>query len=125
MFHIFFQTQEGKELASFIFRFTGILHSLITLIYLIVEAIYLTEQRCCTDNSLVMPALSFKFDNTDPLTGEDVDDSAQFISSVYRHGESSTLVAMNSMGNSKLLEIIEAGNHSWSFYMLQTKRSYG
>ncbi|KAL8087805.1 hypothetical protein AgCh_037810 [Apium graveolens] len=53
-----------------------------------------------------MPALSFKFKNTDPLSGEDVDDSAQFISSVCWRGQSSTLVAANSMGNIKLLEMV-------------------
>ncbi|CAK7327798.1 unnamed protein product [Dovyalis caffra] len=29
-----------------------------------------------------MPALSFKFNNTDPISGHELDDSAQFISSV-------------------------------------------
>lgn len=53
-----------------------------------------------------MPALSFKFKNTDPLSGEDVDDSTQFISSVCWRGQSSTLVAANSMGNIKLLEMV-------------------
>lgn len=53
-----------------------------------------------------MPALSFKFKNTDPLSGEDVDDSAHFISSVCWRGQSSTLVAANSMGNIKLLEMV-------------------
>ncbi|KAL1813063.1 hypothetical protein ACET3Z_023128 [Daucus carota] len=53
-----------------------------------------------------MPALSFKFKNTDPLSGEDIDDSTQFISSVCWRGQSSTLVAANSMGNIKLLEMV-------------------
>lgn len=53
-----------------------------------------------------MPALSFKFKNTDPLSGEDLDDSLQFISSVCWRGQSSTLVAANSMGNIKLLEMV-------------------
>ncbi|CAN4102895.1 unnamed protein product [Withania somnifera] len=52
-----------------------------------------------------MPALSFKFDSTDPLSGDVVDDQAQFISSVCWRGQSSTLVAANSMGNIKLLEM--------------------
>ncbi|KAL3631425.1 hypothetical protein CASFOL_024409 [Castilleja foliolosa] len=52
-----------------------------------------------------MPALSFKFNNTDPFSGDEVDDSAQFISSVCWRGQSSTLVAANSMGNIKLLEM--------------------
>ncbi|CAN4104187.1 unnamed protein product [Withania somnifera] len=53
-----------------------------------------------------MPALSFKFNSTDPLSGNEVDDQAQFISSVCWRGQSSTLVAANSMGNIKLLEMV-------------------
>ncbi|KAK4373975.1 hypothetical protein RND71_004652 [Anisodus tanguticus] len=53
-----------------------------------------------------MPALSFKFNCTDPLSGDEVDDSAQFISSVCWRGQSPTLVAANSMGNIKLLEMV-------------------
>ncbi|KAL7249576.1 hypothetical protein ACSBR1_011715 [Camellia fascicularis] len=53
-----------------------------------------------------MPALSFKFGSTDPRSGDDVDDTAQFISSVCWRGQSSTLVAANSMGNIKLLEMV-------------------
>ncbi|KAK1405147.1 putative Ubiquitin ligase protein cop1 [Heracleum sosnowskyi] len=53
-----------------------------------------------------MPALSFKFDNTDPLSGDELDDSAQFISSVCWRSQSSTLLAANSMGNIKLLEMV-------------------
>ncbi|CAI9760484.1 unnamed protein product [Fraxinus pennsylvanica] len=56
--------------------------------------------------SLPMPALSFKFNNTDPLSRNEVDDRAQFISSVCCRGQSSTLVAANSMGNIKLLEMV-------------------
>ncbi|XP_018823028.2 protein SPA1-RELATED 3-like isoform X3 [Juglans regia] len=53
-----------------------------------------------------MPALSFKFDNTDPLSGHEVGDAAQFISSVCWRGQSSTLVAANSAGNIKILEMV-------------------
>ncbi|KAI3466109.1 hypothetical protein Pfo_022772 [Paulownia fortunei] len=52
-----------------------------------------------------MPALSYKFNSTDPFSGDEVDDAAQFISSVCWRGQSSTLVAANSMGNIKLLEM--------------------
>uniref|UniRef100_A0A6P4AFY2 protein SPA1-RELATED 3 n=1 Tax=Ziziphus jujuba TaxID=326968 RepID=A0A6P4AFY2_ZIZJJ len=52
-----------------------------------------------------MPALSFKFHNSDPLSGQDTDDAAQFISSVCWRGHSSTLVAANSTGNIKILEM--------------------
>ncbi|KAL6561812.1 hypothetical protein OROMI_017413 [Orobanche minor] len=52
-----------------------------------------------------MPALSFKFNSTDPFSGEEMDDTAQFISSVCWRSQSSTLLAANSMGNVKLLEM--------------------
>ncbi|XP_002533551.2 protein SPA1-RELATED 3 isoform X2 [Ricinus communis] len=53
-----------------------------------------------------MPALSFKFNNTDPLSGHEMDDPAQFISSVCWRSQSSTLVAANSTGNIKILEMV-------------------
>ncbi|KAL2331426.1 hypothetical protein Fmac_019007 [Flemingia macrophylla] len=53
-----------------------------------------------------MPALSFKFQNTDPLSGNDVDDAAQFVSSVCWRDQSSTLLAANSTGNVKILEMV-------------------
>ncbi|KAG5032753.1 hypothetical protein JHK82_016323 [Glycine max] len=52
-----------------------------------------------------MPALSFKFYSSDPLSGNEEDDSAQFITSVCWRGQSSTLVAANSTGNVKILEM--------------------
>ncbi|CAM8957604.1 unnamed protein product [Rhodiola kirilowii] len=52
-----------------------------------------------------MPALSFKFNTTEPLSGQDADDATQFISSVCWRGQSSTLVAANSTGNIKILEM--------------------
>ncbi|KAL5572956.1 hypothetical protein UlMin_022553 [Ulmus minor] len=53
-----------------------------------------------------MPALSIKFQDSDPLSGQETDDSAQFISSVCWRGQSSTLVAANSSGNIKILEMV-------------------
>ncbi|XP_062011372.1 protein SPA1-RELATED 4-like isoform X1 [Rosa rugosa] len=53
-----------------------------------------------------MPALSYKFQATDPLSGQDTDDAAQFISSVCWRGQSSTLIAANSTGNIKILEMV-------------------
>nr|XP_043619019.1 protein SPA1-RELATED 4-like isoform X1 [Erigeron canadensis] len=53
-----------------------------------------------------MPALSYKFNTTDPISGDEVDDSEQFISSVCWRSQSSTLVAANSTGNIKLLEMV-------------------
>ncbi|XP_073026350.1 protein SPA1-RELATED 4-like isoform X2 [Primulina eburnea] len=52
-----------------------------------------------------MPSLAYRFNSTDPLSGEEVDDTTQFISSVCWRSQSSTLVAANSMGNIKLLEM--------------------
>ncbi|XP_047333792.1 protein SPA1-RELATED 4-like isoform X1 [Impatiens glandulifera] len=57
--------------------------------------------------ALPMPALSFKFGSTDSVSGGDEpDEAAQFISSVCWRGKSPTLVAANSMGNIKLLEMV-------------------
>ncbi|QHN96211.1 Protein SPA1-RELATED [Arachis hypogaea] len=53
-----------------------------------------------------MPALSFKFQNTDPLSGHEVEDATQFVSSVCWRGQSSTLLAANSTGNVKILEMV-------------------
>ncbi|XP_065862090.1 protein SPA1-RELATED 3-like isoform X2 [Euphorbia lathyris] len=53
-----------------------------------------------------MPALSFKFNSTDSLSGNEPDDTTQFISSVCWRGQSSTLVAANSTGNIKILEMV-------------------
>ncbi|XP_058095406.1 protein SPA1-RELATED 3 isoform X3 [Magnolia sinica] len=53
-----------------------------------------------------MPALSYKFDGSDRLTGHEVDGVAQFISCVCWRGQSSILVAANSTGNIKLLEMV-------------------
>lgn len=53
-----------------------------------------------------MPALSYKFKATDPISGNEVDSNEQFISSVCWRNQSSTLVAANSMGNIKILEMV-------------------
>lgn len=53
-----------------------------------------------------MPALQFKFQNTDPISGNEVDDAAQFVSSVCWRGQSPTLIAANSTGNVKILEMV-------------------
>lgn len=52
-----------------------------------------------------MPALSYKF-QMDPLSNHEMDDSAQFISSVCWRGQSSSLVAANSTGHIKILEMV-------------------
>ncbi|XP_071685998.1 protein SPA1-RELATED 4-like isoform X2 [Rutidosis leptorrhynchoides] len=53
-----------------------------------------------------MPALSYKFSTTDPITGNEVDDNEQFMSSLCWRNRSSTLVAANSKGNIKVLEMV-------------------
>uniref|UniRef100_A0A7N0V0K2 Protein kinase domain-containing protein n=1 Tax=Kalanchoe fedtschenkoi TaxID=63787 RepID=A0A7N0V0K2_KALFE len=53
-----------------------------------------------------MPALSFKFNAADPLSGQETHDAAQFVSSVCWRGQSSTLVAASSTGNIKILEMV-------------------
>eukprot|EP00850_Spirogloea_muscicola_P010076 SM000058S18506 [mRNA] locus=s58:255014:258826:- [translate_table: standard] len=57
--------------------------------------------------SLPMPMASHKFGGADPVTGtETEDDSGQFVSSVCWRGKTQTLVAANSMGNIKVLEMV-------------------
>ncbi|XP_010479846.1 PREDICTED: protein SPA1-RELATED 4-like isoform X1 [Camelina sativa] len=53
-----------------------------------------------------MPVLSYKFKTIDPVSDLEVDDASQFISSVCWRGQSSTLVAANSTGNIKILEMV-------------------
>ncbi|KAI3497120.1 hypothetical protein L1887_39506 [Cichorium endivia] len=53
-----------------------------------------------------MPALSYKFNTIDPISGDEVDDNEQFVSSVCWRNQSSVLVAANSMGDIKLLEMV-------------------
>lgn len=53
-----------------------------------------------------MPVLSYKFSTTDPISGQEVDDASQFISCVCWRGQSSTLLAANSSGNIRLLEMV-------------------
>ncbi|KAL2496412.1 SPA1-related 3 [Forsythia ovata] len=56
--------------------------------------------------AFAMPALSYKFSGTNSLCVDDMDGTAQFMSSVCWRGQSTTLVAANSMGNIKLLEMV-------------------
>ncbi|KAL0743576.1 hypothetical protein Bca4012_085089 [Brassica carinata] len=53
-----------------------------------------------------MPVMSYMFSNTDSTSGHEVDDASQFISSICWRGQSSTLVAANSNGNIKILEMV-------------------
>eukprot|EP00898_Chlorokybus_atmophyticus_P008924 jgi/Chlat1/9032/Chrsp94S08300 len=56
--------------------------------------------------SLPMPVTSYRFRNADPVTGlETEDDAGQFVSSVCFKGNSS-LVAANSLGNIKILDLV-------------------
>lgn len=57
--------------------------------------------------SLPMPMASHKFGGADPMSGQDTqEDSGQFVSSVCWRGKSQTLLAANSMGNIKMLEMV-------------------
>ena len=53
-----------------------------------------------------MPVLSHKFSSADPVTGRELEEGVQFISCVCWRGQSNTLVAANSCGNVKLLEMV-------------------
>ncbi|XP_024006037.1 protein SPA1-RELATED 4 isoform X2 [Eutrema salsugineum] len=53
-----------------------------------------------------MPVLSYNFKTIDPVSGLEIDDASQFISSVCWRGHSSTIVAANSTGNIKILEMV-------------------
>lgn len=64
------------------------------------------EQIYVYHKAFPMPVLSYKFENIDPVSGLEVEDASQFISSVCWRGQSSTLVAANSTGNIKILEMV-------------------
>jgi len=52
-----------------------------------------------------MPVLAYKFTVADPISGQEIDDPAQFISCVCWRGQSTTLLSANSSGNIKILEM--------------------
>lgn len=72
----------------------------------LIHVIHFMKQVFVYQKSFPMPVLSFKFNSIDPLAGQEVEDSNQFVSSVCWRGQSSTLVAANSTGNIKLLEMV-------------------
>jgi len=54
-----------------------------------------------------MPITSYKFGSTDPITGQETaDDNAQFVSSVCWRSRSNMVVAANSSGSIKLLQMV-------------------
>ena len=54
-----------------------------------------------------MPITSHKFGSIDPISGKDTDDSnGQFVSSVCWKGKSNAIVAANSSGCLKVLEMV-------------------
>ncbi|KOM49339.1 hypothetical protein LR48_Vigan08g016600 [Vigna angularis] len=53
-----------------------------------------------------MPALSFKFYSSDPLPLDEANDPSKFITSVCWRGQSTTLIAANSTGNVKILQMV-------------------
>ncbi|MCL7029016.1 hypothetical protein MKW94_001573 [Papaver nudicaule] len=57
--------------------------------------------------SLPMPITSHKFGSTDPITGQETgSDVGQFVASVCWRGKSNMLVAANSIGSIKVLELV-------------------
>ncbi|OVA06388.1 Protein kinase domain [Macleaya cordata] len=57
--------------------------------------------------SLPMPITSHKFGSIDPITGQETgDDVGQFVASVCWRGKSNMVVAANSIGSIKLLEMV-------------------
>ncbi|KAM3684746.1 hypothetical protein ACB098_11G069000 [Castanea mollissima] len=57
--------------------------------------------------SLPMPITSYKFGSTDPVSGNDIgDDKGQFVSSVCWGKKSNVVVAANSSGSMKLLQMV-------------------
>ncbi|XP_043722583.1 protein SPA1-RELATED 2-like [Telopea speciosissima] len=57
--------------------------------------------------SLPMPVTSHKFGSIDPITGKETgDDNGQFVSSVCWRGKSNMVVAANSSGSIKLLQMV-------------------
>jgi len=60
--------------------------------------------------TLPMPITSYKFGSTDPITGQETsDDNAQFVSSVCWRSRSNMVVAANSSGSIKLLQMVWSG----------------
>jgi len=57
--------------------------------------------------SLPMPITSHKFGSIDPISGKDTeDDNGQFVSSVCWRGKSDMLIAANSSGCVKVLQMV-------------------
>lgn len=66
-----------------------------------------TSQVFAYHKSLPMPVATHKFGWLDPLTGKSMgDDTGKFVSSVCWRAKSQTLVAANSLGNVKVLEMV-------------------
>eukprot|EP01018_Ginkgo_biloba_P010365 Gb_40887 [translate_table: standard] len=66
-----------------------------------------TNEVFAYHKSLPMPMASYKFNSADPVTGHEIeDDGAEFVSCVSWRGQTQTLVAANSAGNIKLLEMV-------------------
>nr|GEV54988.1 protein SPA1-related 4-like isoform X1 [Tanacetum cinerariifolium] len=90
----------GSPLQSF----TG--HTNVKVIYRLDSTGSETNEVFIYHKAFPMPALSYKFNIVDPISGDIVDDKEQFVSSVCWRNQSSTLVAANSMGDIKLLEMV-------------------
>lgn len=67
---------------------------------------YVLDQVFVYSKAFPMPVLSYKFSIIDPISGKEVDDTSQFISSVCWRGQTSMLLAASSSGNIKFLEMV-------------------
>lgn len=83
-----------------------LVHHLFQLPLTITAIFFFSLQVLVYHKAFPMPALSFQFDAPDLLSGHNSDKTAKFVSSVCWQGQSSTLVAANSSGNIKILEMI-------------------
>lgn len=69
--------------------------------------IYVLLQVYTYYRSLPMPITSHKFGSIDPISGKDTDDdNGQFVSSVCWRGKSGMLIAANSSGCVKVLQMV-------------------
>lgn len=69
--------------------------------------IYFLLQIYTYYRSLPMPITSHKFGSIDPISGKDTDDdNGQFVSSVCWRGKSDMLIAANSSGCVKVLQMV-------------------
>lgn len=75
--------------------------------FLTISSCFFSSQVYTYCRSLPMPITSYKFGSIDPLSGHDIaEDNGQFVSSVCWRGKSNMVVAANSSGTIKLLQMV-------------------